>query len=385
MEKTLVLIVGAGPAGLALAACLTKKSIPFILLEREDCHNSLWKKRAYDRCHLHLAKEFCSLPFKPHEDNAKKYMSKNDFINYVDDYVDHFGIKPRYHHSVEHASFDEVQGKWEIRAMDTLSNVSRVFFSTFLVVATGENGKGVIPDINGVKEFEGDILHSSQYKSGLEYCDKDVLVVGCGNSGMEISLDLANHGANTSIVVRNSFHVVTKDMIWAGMNLMKYFSIKVVDVLISMASNIEFGNLSKYGIHRPDKGPFFLKATTGRSPVIDVGTVAKIREGKIKVRPGISRINKNSVVFQDQIESHFDAIVFATGYKSTVCEWLKDYEYLLKENGFPKNRFPNHWKGKNRLYCAGLARMGLQGVSRDAHAIATDIQATLRSMAYEES
>ncbi|XP_074289547.1 putative indole-3-pyruvate monooxygenase YUCCA10 [Silene latifolia] len=385
MEETLVMIVGAGPSGLALAACLTLMAIPFILLEKEDCHNSLWKKRAYDRCHLHLAKEFCSLPFRPHGHRTKKYMSKYDFIGYVDDYVTYFGIMPRYHNSVEHASFDEVQGKWKVIAMDTSSNVSRVYLSTFLVVATGENGKGIIPDIPGLIKFKGDILHSSQYKSGVKYQNKDVLVVGCGNSGMEISLDLANHSAKTSIVVRNSFHVVSKEMIWMGMHLLKYFSIALVDILILIACKLKFGNLSKYGIHRPNKGPFFLKATMGRSPVIDVGTVAKIKAGEIKVRPGISKINKDSVVFEDQVESHFDAIIFATGFRSTVCDWLKDYEYLLKDDGFPKNRFPNHWKGKRRLYCAGLARMGLQGVSRDAQAIAADIQTTLNSMSFGKS
>ncbi|KAK9742357.1 hypothetical protein RND81_03G166600 [Saponaria officinalis] len=383
MEDVLVMIVGAGPAGLALAACLTVMTIPFILLEKEDCHNSLWKKRAYDRCHLHLAKEFCSLPHRPHPRQAKKYMPKNDFINYVDDYVTHFGIKPRYNHVVEHAAFDEIQGKWEIRALDMSCNVTQVFISSFLVVATGENGKSVIPDIPGVKDFEGDLVHSSQYKSGLEYQDKDVLVVGCGNSGMEIGYDLANYGARTSIVVRNSFHVVSKEMIWVGMHLLKYLSIWVVDILVLMAVKIKYGDLSKYGIHRPEEGPFFIKATKGRSPVIDVGTVAKIRSGKIKVCPGISRINKNSVVFENEVESHFDAIVFATGFRSTVCEWLKDYEYLMKDDGFPKNRFPNHWKGSKRLYCAGLARMGLQGLSRDAQAIAADIKSTLQSTEFQ--
>ncbi|KAL9230193.1 hypothetical protein vseg_005578 [Gypsophila vaccaria] len=384
MEEVMVMIVGAGPAGLALAACLTLMAIPFVLLEREDCHNSLWKKRAYDRCHLHLAKEFCSLPHKPHSRQAKKYMPKNDFIEYVDDYVTHFDIKPRYNHVVEHASFDEVQGKWETKALDTNCNVSRTFISSFLVVATGENGKGVIPDIPGVKDFKGDIVHSNQYKSAVEFHGKDVLVVGCGNSGMEISYDLANHGANTSIVIRSPFHVVGKEMVWAGMHLLNYVSITVVDILVSMAAKIKYGDLSKYGIRRPKAGPFFLKATKGRSPVIDVGTVAKIQSGEIKVRPGISRINKNSVVFEDQVESHFDAIVFATGFRSTACEWLKDYEYLLKDDGFPKTRFPNHWKGSRRLYCAGLARMGIQGVSRDAQAIAADIQSTLQSSEFQQ-
>ncbi|KAJ8439409.1 hypothetical protein Cgig2_001749 [Carnegiea gigantea] len=234
---------------------------------------------------------------------ARKYMPKDDFVRYIDDYVEHFKIRPRYCHCVEFASFNEAKGKWQVEAKDTLSNAITIFISTFLVIATGENGKAVIPNIPGLEDFKGDVIHSSQYKCGSKYKDKKVLVVGCGNSGMEISYDLANYGANTSIVIRN--------------------------------------------------------------PVL----------------PGISRIFENSVLFEDQYEAHFDAIIFATGYKNTTCEWLKDYDYILNDNGYLKNRFPNHWKGKNRLYCAGLSRMGLLGVSNDAVAIVDDIQAILRDWA----
>lgn len=209
-EETLVLIVGAGPAGLAISACLSVKSIPFIVLEREDCHNSLWKKRAYDRCHLHLAKEFCSLPLMSPGPKAKKYMPKDDFVRYIDDYVEHFKIRPRYYHCAEFASFNEAKGKWQVEAKDAFSNAITIFISTFLVIATGENGKAVIPNIPGLEDFKGDVIHSSQYKCGSKYKDKKVLVVGCGNSGMEISYDLANCGANTSIVIRNPVRLLSK-------------------------------------------------------------------------------------------------------------------------------------------------------------------------------
>ncbi|XP_021732652.1 probable indole-3-pyruvate monooxygenase YUCCA10 [Chenopodium quinoa] len=379
MEETLVLVVGAGPAGLGIAACLTKKSIPYIVLEKEDCYASLWKKRAYDRCHLHLAKEFCSLPYKPHAPHAKKYMSKNDFIEYIDNYVSDFDIRPQYFHSVEFASFDEVKGKWLVEAKDTLMKVTKVFVASFLVVATGENGKGYIPNIPGLKDFKGGIMHSSEYKNGREFQDKNVLVVGCSNSGMEISYDLCNSGANTSIVIRNPVHVVTREMIFVGMHLLKYFSLSIVDALVTFASRLTYENLSKYGICRPNEGPFLLKATKGRSPVLDVGTIAEIQSRKIKVLPGIKRINESKIIFEDKVELNFDAIIFATGYKSTSCEWLKDYDYILNKDGFPKNRFPTHWKGNTNVYCAGLSRMGLQGISKDVIAIANDIEMVLRA------
>lgn len=78
-------------------------------------------------------------------------------------------------------------------------------------------------------------------------------------------------------------HVLTREMICVGMHLLKYFGLSLVDTLITLAGKFKYGDLSKYGIHRPNKGPFLLKATTGRSSVIDVGTVAKIQSGEIKV------------------------------------------------------------------------------------------------------
>jgi indole-3-pyruvate monooxygenase len=82
---------------------------------------------------------------------------------------------------------------------DTVLN----YASKFLVVATGENSAGFIPEIVGLQSFHGEAIHSSSYRSGSDYVGKSVLVVGCGNSGFEIAHDLAVHGANTSIVIRN--------------------------------------------------------------------------------------------------------------------------------------------------------------------------------------
>lgn len=79
-----------------------------------------------------------------------------------------------------------------------------VYAAKYMVVATGENGEGVIPKIPGlVESFEGEYLHSSAYKNGEKFAGKNVLVVGSGNSGMEIAFDLSKWNAKVSIVVRS--------------------------------------------------------------------------------------------------------------------------------------------------------------------------------------
>jgi len=202
-EEVVALIVGAGPAGLAAAACLGRRSVPYLVVEREGCSASLWRRRAYDRLKLHLAKEFCALPHAPFPDATPTYVPKREFVAYLDAYAERFGVEPRYCTSVESAAYDEGAGRWVVAARDTAAGTEIRYKARFLVVATGENGVGSVPEIPGMESFPGEAIHSSTYRSGGRYAGQRVLVVGSGNSGMEIAYDLANHGADTSIVVRS--------------------------------------------------------------------------------------------------------------------------------------------------------------------------------------
>ncbi|XP_077210886.1 putative indole-3-pyruvate monooxygenase YUCCA10 [Tasmannia lanceolata] len=371
--KKEVVIVGAGPSGLAISACLKLLSIPHIILEREDCSASLWKKKAYDRLNIHLAKQFCHLPHMPHPPSTPTFITKNHFINYLDNYVSHFRLSPMCCRSVESATFDETTGTWLIVAKNTNSGEVEEYNARFLIVTTGENSKAFVPDVPGLDAFSGEVLHSSEYKSGKKYNGKSVLVVGSGNSGMEIALDLSNYGAKTSVVIRSPLHVLSREIVQLGMTMLKYLPLSMVDSMVSMVAKLKYGDMSKYGLCKPTKGPFYLKATTGRSPVIDVGTMNKIKSGEIQVLPALTQIKGDEAVFADGKLHQFDSIIFATGYRSTAKDWVKDEDYLLGKDGMPKEKYPNHWKGKNGLYCAGLSRRGLAGVAEDAQNIADDI------------
>ncbi|XP_059281251.1 probable indole-3-pyruvate monooxygenase YUCCA11 [Lycium ferocissimum] len=201
-QETVVLIVGAGPAGIATSACLNLKNIPNIVLERDDSFASLWRK-SYDRLKLHFASQFCELPYMSFPPNSPTFMSKNSFLEYLGSYVSHFNVNPLYKRAVEFAFFDNVDCKWHVKAMNVQKNIVENYVARYLVVATGENSEGFIPKIEGLDGFGGKIMHSCEYRNGKSFEDKDVLVVGCGNSGMEIAYDLSNWGARTSIVVRS--------------------------------------------------------------------------------------------------------------------------------------------------------------------------------------
>jgi len=132
------------------------------------------------------------------------------------------------------------------------------------------------------------------------------------------------------------------------------------------------GNTSRYGLRRPEMGPLELKNKFGKTPVLDVGTLARIREGRIKVVPAIESFTSRGARFFDGQEMEFDAVIQATGYRSNVPLWLKEREFFA-EDGFPRTPFPNGWKGENGLYAVGFTRKGLLGASKDAVRIAQDI------------
>lgn len=249
-------------------------------------------------------------------------------------------------------------------------------------MATGENAEPVWPEGmmaagDGVYRA-GPVMHTSAYKRGDGFAGKKVLVVGCGNSGMEVSLDLCDNGAKASMVVRDKLHVLPRDILGIstfGLSvcLVKWFPIKWVDALLLFFSRLILGDTEKYGLQRPKIGPLQIKRSTGKTPVLDIGALRKIRDGEIKVVPAINRFTEGGVEFADGRREDFDAVILATGYKSNVPSWLKEDEFFSETDGFPRKEFPHSWRGKNGLYATGFTRRGLMGSSYDASRIAADI------------
>ncbi|XP_015688234.1 indole-3-pyruvate monooxygenase YUCCA6-like [Oryza brachyantha] len=374
------IIVGAGPSGLAVAACLKEKGIDSLVLERSNCIASLWQLKTYDRLSLHLPRQFCELPLMPFPADYPIYPSKQQFVAYLESYAARFGIRPTYNRTVVCAEYDEHLQLWRARTRATGVMGEEVeYVSQWLVVATGENAEIVLPEIDGLEEFKGVVMHTSSYKSGGAFAGKRVLVVGSGNSGMEVCLDLCNHNARPHIVVRDAVHILPREMLGQStfglsMWLLKWLPVHVVDRILLLIARTMLGDTAPLGLKRPTIGPLELKSLSGKTPVLDVGTFAKIKSGDIKVRSAIKQISGRKVEFMDTRLEEFDVIVLATGYKSNVPSWLKDRELFSEKDGLPRKSFPNGWKGENGLYSVGFTRRGLMGTSVDARRIAHDIE-----------
>ncbi|KAG2570507.1 probable indole-3-pyruvate monooxygenase YUCCA5 [Panicum virgatum] len=372
------IIVGAGPSGLAVAACLREQGVPYVILERADCIASLWQKRTYDRLKLHLPKQFCELPRMPFPDHYPEYPTRRQFIDYLEDYAARFEIKPEFNSTVLSARYDETSGLWRV-VTSAPGTGDMEYIGRWLVVATGENAVSVVPDIPGLDGFEGKVTHVSDYKSGEAYRGKSVLVVGCGNSGMEVSLDLSDHGACPAMVVRDAVHVLPREVLGKStfelaVLLMRWLPLWIVDKIMVFLAWLVLGDLAKLGLRRPTgAGPLELKETHGRTPVLDYGALARIRAGDIAVVPAVKRFAKGSQVeLANGRVLNFDAVILATGYRSNVPQWLQGNDFFNKD-GYPKTAFPHGWKGQSGLYAVGFTRRGLSGASADAVRIAKDL------------
>ena len=241
-----------------------------------------WRGR-YDRLHLHTIRSLSHLPGYRIPREFGRWVARDQFVQYLEQYAAHHRLVPRL--EVEATRIDRDDGHWSVRTT-TGTIPARV-----VVVATGYTRLPQLPRWPGT--FDGPVIHSVEYRNPQPYRDQDVLIVGAGNSGTEIAVDLAEGGARrVRIAVRTPPNILRRDVKGFPIQLLgivfRRLPPRLLDQLVLVLERATVPNLSAWGLPRPS-APFSQFRHTGTVPIIDVGFVDAVRSGVIEVVPGVPR------------------------------------------------------------------------------------------------
>jgi cation diffusion facilitator CzcD-associated flavoprotein CzcO len=324
------IIVGAGPAGLACAATMRAAGLDVIVLEKADSVGAVWR-RHYDRLHLHTDRNRSGLPGMAMPRTYPSYPSREQMVQYLESYAARFDIRPVFNTTVSRLRRDGTQ--WRADAGEGTT------FAPVAVVATGIADAPYRPSWPGFELYRGVVVHSIDYRNPTPYVGKRVLVVGFGNSGGEIALDLANAGIDVALAVRSPVQILPRDLlgfpILAWAILYRRLPARLVDSINAPILRLAIGRIEDLGLRRAAKGPRQMVEEDGRVPLIDVGTLDKIRDGSIRIAGGINRLTADGVVFDDGGSEKFDAIILATGFRPDLRRLLPEVEGVFDGHGMP--------------------------------------------------
>lgn len=350
INRSGTLIIGAGPAGLAVAGQLAHRGLPFTVMEASEYIGVAWRNH-YDRLHLHTVKQHSALPHFSYPADYPQYVSRLQVVDYLERYAAHFNIQPQFNHKV--TSVQRMpDGLWQVQTQ------TDTFLAERVVVATGYNRIPNKPELPGLRDFRGIVWHSHEYRNGAAFRNENVLVVGMGNTGSELALDLLEYGASPFISVRGPVNIVYKEVFGRPTQPTAIFLSKFPnwfnDFVARLAQRFSVGDLSAYGLGKPSYSPTY-DCRRGKVPVIDLGTLDQIKAGNITVLPGIEHILPKTVRFTDKRELPFNAIILATGYRPGLSAFLDESMTvkILNDRGFPKSLWFDE-PGLQGLYFLGF-------------------------------
>ena len=312
-------VVGAGPAGLACAVTMRTAGLDVMVLEKAGEVGAVWR-RHYDRLHLHTDRNHTGLPGMPMPPDCPG-LSVADADGLVPRKLRRpLSIKPVFNTKVLRLRRDSA--RW--LATRHLMRFRRRSWWWRLALRTRRT---VRPGRDRIF-CSGAVVHSSNYRNPEAFSGRRVLVIGFGDSGGEIALDLANSGVDVTLAVRSPVQIIPRDLLgfpilsWAI--LYRRLPARLVDFINGPVLRLAVGDFEKLGLRRAAKGPRQMVEEDGRVPLIDIGTLAKIRDGAIKVRGGVDRFTANGVVFTDASTEEFEAVILATGFRPDLRRLVPD-------------------------------------------------------------
>jgi cation diffusion facilitator CzcD-associated flavoprotein CzcO len=362
-----IVVVGAGPAGLASAAELQRAGLEAVVLE-QDAIGSSWKGR-YDRLRLNSSRWTSRLPRSRHARRAGVFPSRDEMVSYLEHYAEQNHLDVRVGTTVDRMERDD--SAW------VLATSTGVVSASHVIVATGFEHTPVIPAWPGRDRFEGRLLHAGEYGNAEAFRGAAVLVVGPGCSGMEIAYDLVDGGAGTVwLAVRTPPNLVPRsppgDLIASALLRLPP---RIADAPMKVVRRLAFGDLTAYGLPRPQEGIFARQHREGKAPaIVDREVIRAIKDERIKIAAGVDSIDATGVLLADGSRIEPDAIIAATGYRRDL-ERMVGHLGVLDERGIPRTvrgeeaapglRFVGYVSRPGQIGYMGVeARRAAKGIAR---------------------
>jgi cation diffusion facilitator CzcD-associated flavoprotein CzcO len=328
MGEGRVVVVGAGPAGLASAAELGRRGISVTVLERASAIASSWRGR-YDRLRLNSSRPFSTLPGGRYARGTPTFPSRDEVVSYLEGYATRHRIDVRLGTRLER--IDLGGDGWLLRTStgDVLAD--------HVVMAAGYEHTGFIPDWPGRDRFDKRLIHSGEYRNPQPFHGADVLVVGPGCSGMEIAYDLAESGAGrVRLAVRTPPNIILRSP--AGpvfANALRRLPPKRADAFMKFVREKEIGDLTEYGLPVPEEGVFSrLRRLSVAPAIVDEEVIQAIRDRRIEIVAGVESLDETGLTLADRTRIEPDAVIAATGYRPGL-EPLVGHLGVLNERGVP--------------------------------------------------
>lgn len=367
-----VVVVGAGSAGLAVASALRRLGVGAVVLERGDGVAASWRSR-HEELRLNTVRWMSDLPGLRMPRSLGRWVGRDDYVEYLERFAEHQRLDVRFGAHVR--NLGRACGGWRVETSSGACETDHV------VVATGHDRVPWTPDWPGREEFPNPITHVAGHRRAAELAGSRVLLVGAGNSGVEVAGHLVDAGvAALWVSVRTPPNILPREIagvplhpisVWARM-----LPERLRDAGARSAARLTFGDLARYGLPAPRQGPYERLRTTGVTVAVDQGFVGHLKAGRLEVVAEIDRFTGGEAVLRDGRRLRPDVVLAATGFRSGL-EDLVGHLGVLDAEGLPREGSGGHLPAVPGLWFIGY-RTAIEGnlrrhpieARRIAHAIA---------------
>jgi cation diffusion facilitator CzcD-associated flavoprotein CzcO len=344
-----VVVVGAGSAGLSVAAALRRRGVPAVVLEQGPAVGAAWRGR-YAELRLNTLRRLSDLPGVPIPSRAGRWVTRDDYVAHLEAFAARHEVVVRC--AVRVRRIDRAPGGWTVRTDDDDHEAAAV------VVATGRAHVPVVPPWPGRSTFARPLLHGADVTRVSEFAGRRVLVVGGGNSGVDLACQLVAAGAaSVQLSVRTPPTILPLQMVGVPVQplgiALRRLPDRTKDAIARAMSRAALGDLTPFGLPRPRVGPYTRLRTSGVTAAVDRGFAGLVRAGRVRIVADVACLDADDVVLADGARVRPDVVVATTGFRPGLEE-LVGHLGVLTPSGLPATSPGRPAPGAPGLWFAGF-------------------------------